>query len=187
MIRTGNTVSYRLLYVVLLLAAGCTMLAKSDPELPADWPIPQLTLPAEIKVKAGPAAMHEKDPSLTDKEWIVGFNKDDNWPAMIDHVETCLKPLGYWRAKHQGGADNPLGLDLPEVRNYYSPDYLIEVRLSHGAYFDVFGPKNLEFALWVVQRTEPAEIIQACLDAGKARQDSKMSEQLLTSILEPIE
>ena len=129
-------------------------------KLPADWPIPQLTLPNDIVLKAGPEAMHKIDPSHPHKEWVVGFNKDDNWPAFVAHVEGCLKPLDYWRSKSKG-TDNPLGLDLPEIRTYYSPDYLTEVFISYGAYFDAIGPRNIEFAVSVKVYEEVPELFES--------------------------
>jgi hypothetical protein len=132
-----------------LSSAGCAKRITHEAKLPADWPVPQLTLPADIELKAGPEAMHRIDPSRTDKKWVVAFNKDDNWPAFVAHVEGCLKPLDYWRSKEKG-LNNPLGLDVPEMRTYYSPDYLTEVAITHGAYFDAIGPRDIEFAMYII-------------------------------------
>jgi len=145
---------------VLLLFAGCARKIVHEAKLPDDWPVPQLTLPNDIELKAGPEAMHKVDPSRTEKKWLVAFNKDDNWPAFVAHVERCLKPLDYWRSKNKG-LDNPLSLDLPEMRTYYSPDYLTQVVITHGAYFDAIEIPDIEFVLSVMVYEEPPPLVES--------------------------
>jgi len=84
------------------------------------------------------------------------------------------------------GLNNPLGLDLPETRTYYAPDYLTEVYLSNGAYFDVLVTTDIEFALKISQLTTPPDLIQTCLDVNKSRPGTGMGDELLDGILEPI-
>jgi hypothetical protein len=174
------------LLAVVLSGAGCAKRITHQAKLPADWPLPQLTLPQDIELKAGPAAMHEVDPSRTEKEWLVGFNKDDNWPAFVTHVEGCLKPLNYWRSKEKG-LNNPLGLDMPESRTYYSQDYLTEVMISHGAYFDALGPQDIEFVLSIRLYEEVPPLFESFVKGhNNPSIGPKELERIRDSVLEPI-
>jgi len=170
----------------MLLVAGCEYKGRASHELPADWPIAQLTIDPAWELHRKATAMHQLDPvKYPDKLWLVVFDKDKDWAGVVAHVENCLKPLGYLRMKEKG-LNNPLGLDLPETRTYYAPDYLTEVYLSNGAYFDVLVTTDIEFALKISQLTTPPDLIQTCLDVNKSRPGTGMGDELLDGILEPI-
>ncbi|HES58136.1 MAG TPA: hypothetical protein ENO21_01755 [Firmicutes bacterium] len=170
---------------VALSAAGCAKRVTHEAKLPDDWPVPQLTLPSDIELKAGPEAVQDSSLAPGDRRWVAAFNKDDNWPAFVSHVEGCLKPLDYWRSKEKG-LNNPLGLDLPEMRTYYSPDYLVEVVLTHGAYFDAIGPRDIEFAMMVTQYVKPPEHLQLLLKHPNPSIGPKELERIRDAVMEPI-
>jgi len=153
-------------------------------KLPDDWPLAALTLDPDWQLRRPAAAMHQLDPAkYPEPIWLAVFDKDGDWPGVVAHVEGCLKPLNWLRLKEKG-LDNPLGLDLPETRTYYSPDYLTEVLISNGAYFDALIEIDVEFALEIKQYAEPPDLIQACL--GHKQRDPKLAQTLLDGILEPI-
>lgn len=153
-------------------------------ELPDDWPLATLTLDPDWQLKRPATAMHQLDPAkYPDPIWLVVFDNDGDWPGVVAHVESCLKPLNWLRSKEKG-LNNPLGLDLPETRTYYSPDYLTEVYLSNGAYFDILVEIDVEFALEIKQYAAPPDLIQAALNHKK--RDPKLAQTLLDGILEPI-
>jgi hypothetical protein len=176
-----------LMLIVMLLCSicyGCA--AKPSRALPADWPIAQLGLdPAwELKVKA--TAMHKLDPAkYPDPTWLVAFDKEHDWPGVIAYVEGCLKPLGYLRLKSHG-TDNPLGLDLPETRTYYTPDYLTEVLISNGTYFDILASPDAQFAMQIKRYTTPPDPIGTALGVNKSRPGTGMGDQIVAQLLEPI-
>ncbi|MBN2082932.1 hypothetical protein JW859_12105 [bacterium] len=179
----------RLIAVVLLallLLNGCPGGGRASHELPADWPIAQLTIDPAWELHRKATAMHALDPAkYSDKTWLVAFDKDQDWAGVVAHVESCLKPLGYLRMKEKG-LNNPLGLDLPEMRTYYSPDYLTEVMLTNGVYFDALINTDIEFALQIKALSAPPELIQTCLNVNKSRPGTHMGDELLKGILEPI-
>jgi len=122
---------------LLVLLSACPADSGASHELPADWPIAQLTIDPDWQLRKPASAMHQLDPAqYPDPIWLVVFDKDGDWPGVVSHVEGCLKPLGWLRSKSKG-LSNPLGLDLPETRTYYAPDYLTEVYMTNGCYFDV--------------------------------------------------
>jgi hypothetical protein len=178
--------AWKLLLAVLAMAVLCACRSdgRASHELPPDWPLPALTLDPAWQLRRPATAMHQLDPArYPEPQWLVVFDKDGDWPGVVGHVESCLKPLGYLRSKEKG-LNNPLGLDLPETRTYYSPDYLTEVFLSNGAYFDSLIEIDVEFALQLKQLSAPPELIRACLSHKK--RDPKLAQTLLDAILEPI-
>jgi hypothetical protein len=179
----GARQSLLLLPLILLLCA-CPTGKSVSRDLPADWPVSQLTLDPAWQLKRPATAMHQLDPAkYPEPIWLVIFDKEGDWPGVVTHVEGCLQPLGWLRSKEKG-LNNPLGLDLPETRTYYSPDYLTEVLLSNGAYFDALIDIDVEFAMQIKQYADPPELIQACLNHQK--RDPKLTKTLLDGILEPI-
>jgi hypothetical protein len=176
---------YRLLLITSLLLPLCACPSGGvSRDLPADWPVAQLTLDPAWQLKRPASAMHQLDPTkYPEPIWLVIFDKEGDWPGVVAHVESCLKPLNWLRSKEKG-LNNPLGLDLPETRTYYSPDYLTEVMLSNGAYFDALVSFDVEFAMQIKQYSEPPELIQACLNHQD--RDPKLAKTLLDGILEPI-
>jgi hypothetical protein len=175
---------WRCVLCCLLLSAGCARPVSR--ELPADWPIPQLTLAASWELRTQVGAMHRLDPAKYQQPmWLAAFDNDHDWPGVVAHVESCLKPLGYWRSKSHG-ENNPLGLDLPETRTYYSPDYLTEVLVSNGAYFDALLSADVEFALCIKRHETPPEPLAAVLSLNKTRPGTGMADKILNELLEPI-
>jgi len=173
-----------MLAIVAGLVAACPAGGGASHELPADWPVAQLTIDPDWQLRRPATAMHQLDPAqYPDPIWLVAFDKDGDWPGVVSHVESCLKPLGWLRSKSKG-LNNPLGLDLPETRKYYSPDYLTEVYMTNGCYFDVLIDIDVEFALQISQYSQPPELIQAALNHRK--RDPKLTEALLDAIMEPI-
>jgi hypothetical protein len=174
-------------FVILLasiLLCTCHNGGGASHKLPADWPVSQLTLDPDWQLQRPATAMHQLDPAqYPEPIWLVVFDKEGDWPGVVTHVESCLKPLNWLRSKEKG-LSNPLGLDLPETRTYYSPDYLTEVYLSNGAYFDVLVNIDVEFAMQIKQYIEPPELIKVCL--SHQQRDPKLSQALLDGILEPI-
>jgi hypothetical protein len=178
--------AWGLLLILLpaLVMTACPVGGGASHELPADWPISQLTIDPDWQLRREVAAMHKLDPAQNpDPQWIVIFDKGGDWPGVVSHVESCLEPLGWLRSKSKG-LNNPLGLDLPETRQYYSPDYLTEVYMTNGCYFDVLIDIDVEFALQVTKYSQPPELIQGALNHQK--RDPKLTEALLDAILEPI-
>ena len=88
------------------------------------------------------------------------------------------------RSKEKG-LNNPLGLDLPESRTYYSPDFLTEVSLAHGAYFDAIGPRDIEFALSITVYENTSPMSESWAHMKQTR--PKMVDQLLENAYEKIE
>lgn len=180
----ANLLGLVTLVVVASLVAACPAVLGVSHELPADWPLSQLTIHPDWELKREATAMHKLDPAkYTEPQWLVIFDNDGDWPGVVNHVESCLKPLGWLRSKSKG-LNNPLGLDLPETRTYYSPDYLTEVYMSNGAYFDILIEIDVEFAIQLTQYSQPPELIQGALNHIK--RDRKLGEQLLDNIFEPI-
>lgn len=175
---------WRIVALCLLCCAGCS--APVSRRLPADWPIAQLTLDPAWELRHEVGAMHRIDPAkYKDPQWLVVFDKQHDWPGVVAHVEQCLKPLGYLRSKSHG-TDNPLGLDLPETRTYYTPDFLTEVLISDGAYFDAFASTDVEFALRIVRYSTPPEPYAAALRVNQTRPGTGMGDEIIAQLVEPI-
>jgi hypothetical protein len=167
-----------------ILCLGCS--TQPSRELPADWPIAALTLDPAWELIRPATAMHTLDPAkYPEPMWLVAFDNKQDWPGVVAHVERCLKPLQYWRSKSHG-EDNPLGLDLPETRTYYSPDYLTMVLVSNGAYFDELVRPDVEFALQITRYKTPPEPLGSALSLNRTRPGSGLADQILAELLEPI-
>lgn len=176
--------NWRIVAVCLVCCAGCA--APVSRQLPSDWPIAQLTLDPAWKLKHEVGAMHRLDPiKYTNPQWLVVFDNRHDWPGVVAHVEQCLKPLGYLRLKAHG-ADNPLGLDLPETRTYYSPDYLTEVLISNGTNFDAFASPDVEFALRIVCYFTPPAPFAAAQNVNRTRPGTGMGDKIIAGLVEPI-
>jgi hypothetical protein len=112
--------------VLLAYFAGC---AKGPYSLPADWPMPQLTLPPNSTIAVRPVAMHKLSPSWPDEDWLIYFDCPSTLQTVVDHVEQCLKPLNY----SEFYLDNPrIGNTRDAMRQYYSPDRLTKVVVERG-------------------------------------------------------
>ena len=173
-----------LLCLPVLVITGCPVEGTGNPNdvLPDSWPINQLSIPRDAEVLGEPAVLHEKDPAMTTREWLVAFNKDGDWPGVVQHVESCLKPLGYYRQKVTRG---PVGFEGIEMNTYYSPDFLTEVVVSNGVGVPgIIEVDDVEFALWVIVRQQPNELVQTALDVRAQRPE--VGQQLLEGILEPL-
>ena len=174
-----------ILFAVFLLSA-CERPSASR-ELPPDWPVPKLTLDPDWVLLRKATAMHVLDPvKYPDPEWIVIFESDDTWLDVVAHVESCLKPLGWRCSRHKGGM-SPIGLDLPETRTYYAPDWLTEVVISNGVYIDILADANVEFAMDIHAYEKPPELIQSILDHNVKRPGSNMGTEILDIQYPPIE
>lgn len=168
------------------LAVCCGCSTQPSRALPPDWPIAQLALAPAWELKTKATAMHQLDPvQYPEPQWLVAFDNTHDWPGVIAHVESCLKPLQYLRSKSHG-TNNPLGLDLPETRTYYSPDYLTEVLISDGVYFDAIQGADAEFALQIKRYATPPDPIGAALSLNQSRPGSGMGDEILARLLEPI-
>lgn len=175
---------WKIVALGLLCCLGCS--APVSRQLPPDWPIAQLTLDPAWELRHEVGAMHRIDPAkYKDPQWLVVFDKQHDWPGVVAHVERCLKPLGYLRSKSHG-ADNPLGLDLPETRTYYTPDFLTEVLIANGAYFDAIAAPDVEFALRIVRYVTPPEPYAAALSVNKSRPGTGMGDEIIARLVEPI-
>lgn len=176
--------NWRIAVICILCLAACA--PRASRQLPADWPIAALTLDPAWELKRDVGAMHRIDPAkYKDPTWVVVFEKKHDWPGVVSHVEGCLKPLGYLRSKSHG-TDNPLGLDLPETRTYYTPDFLTEVLVSNGAYFDVLASADVQFALRIVRYSAPPEPFAAALSVNKSRPGTGMGDEIIAQLVEPI-
>jgi hypothetical protein len=168
----------------LLCCVACQ--AQVSRQLPSDWPIAALTLDPAWELKHEVGAMHRIDPAkYKDPQWLVAFDNQHDWPGGIAHVEGCLKPLGYLRLKSHG-ENNPLGLDLPETRTYYTPDFLTEVLISNGTYFDVLADPGVEFALRIVRYSTPPEPFASAQSVNRTRPGTGMGDQIIAKLVEPI-
>jgi hypothetical protein len=176
--------NWRIAVICLLCCAGCQ--GQVSRQLPPDWPIGQLKLDPAWELKHEVAAMHRIDPvKYKNPEWLVVFDKQHDWPGVVAHVEKCLKPLGFLRLKSHG-TNNPLGLDLPETRTYYTTDYLTEVLISNGTHFDDFASPDAEFALMITHYSTPPEPFASALSVNKSRPGSGMGDKIVADLVEPI-
>lgn len=79
---------------------------------PGGWPIPELTLPpgADTANPAQPPAQQRPfGPGAL--EWSLSFRYPNTWDALVDHLDSCLAPLGYVRVK---GNKNDRKPEYPE-------------------------------------------------------------------------
>jgi hypothetical protein len=107
--------------ILLFLLAGCTT---AGYQLPTNWPVKELTLPADAKLVRKVSVLQ-----LEDKSWMAFIDSSSGYDKFIEHVESCLKPLSY----NEFYMDNPrIGNTRKHMRQYYSPDGLTEVSISKG-------------------------------------------------------
>lgn len=77
----------QVLLVMLLMIAACARHVPTTSALPAGWPVPALTLPPQSRVIN--SRMQGSD------QWFVMFTCSQGYPAAKQHVESCLRGLGY--------------------------------------------------------------------------------------------
>jgi hypothetical protein len=114
-----------LLPASIAILTGCL---QQDYSLPADWPIPQLTLPPGARLTS-PAQVGSKAPGggTYKTNSYAHFTMGSPWTAAARHVEQCLAPLGY--AEHVSiYADGSSSQD--QARDYWSTDAKTEVELT---------------------------------------------------------
>jgi len=94
--------------------------------MPADWPLTQLTLPGDARLICDPYIKNYSSKKV-DGEWDVFFDSKSDWPALIEHVETCLRPLAFSEYYKE---DSARGTDTRGVkRTYFSKDGITMVVL----------------------------------------------------------
>jgi hypothetical protein len=102
---------------LLMLSATLIGRASRRPVIyPPGWPVPQLTAPDKAWAADVVDFMSTGTPERSTGHqfastgspkaceiWVAGFDTRDDWNAVCDHVEQCLKPLGYLRAGRSEG------------------------------------------------------------------------------------
>jgi len=171
--------------LVAQAVCACRAIQYDDPNdlLPEDWPVNQLSVPRDVELTQLPVALHAENPEMVTREWVVVFNYQGNWPGLVQHVESCLKTIDYFR---QRVTRSPAGFEKVEMQTYYSPDFLTEVVISNGKGVPgIEASADAEFALWVVERQAPNRVIQSALDVRQQRPE--MGETLLDGMIELID
>jgi len=133
-----------MLSVLLLASVVCVCSCPKQPAarpatLPPNWPIPQLTLPADATEYLLPwnsrGSTQDKrryrpnmaiTGGLTGEEWVVAFQTAESKEEVIAHVKGELAPLGFLVFGSQ--------IDSPSVitRHFCTSDGLTEVSLTHS-------------------------------------------------------
>jgi len=120
------------LVVALLTLMSCNNSdsQQSNLTLPANWPIPQLTLPPGAELSSAPSVMlnlHLNDTPLDRNIYSAQFTTGGPWTAAASHVEKCLAPLSY--VEHViVYPDGSTSRD--QLCDYWSPDEKTEVELT---------------------------------------------------------
>jgi hypothetical protein len=63
--------------------------------LPADWPVPRLTIPSGGKVFEG----RKDDKGAASTDYTVYFTDTQPWDGVVGDVKSKLKPLGYFEVQ----------------------------------------------------------------------------------------
>ena len=122
--------------VIALLCASCTK------QIPADWPVPTLSLPAQSKlVRVNIVSRCD----FHKRAWYIEFRSRLSGVQVRSHVESCLKPLGYRRSAYAGWEDTV-------HESYVLSDNSLEVQLVNHKDWQ-FLPENykgrFDFAYYV--------------------------------------
>ena len=154
-----------MIFICMLLV--CSSCSKPVPqELPADWPIPELTLPEGSVITRPVAQIHEMPVTLPGRSWMVFFDNPGTFAEVAAEIESGLAQAGYGMIL-AGSA--PFDSEVT-LRWYYSPDGKIEVVLDKGGQTTAEKKKNLasDFRLSIMENDEPSPMLKA-VDMGKAR------------------
>lgn len=135
--------------VIIAVLTGCPHQSYT---LPADWPIPQLTLPPGAKLTS-PAQVDSNAPvgETYKTNSFVQFTMGSPWTAAASHVVKCLAPLGY--AEHViVYPDGSTSQD--QLRDYWSTDEKTEVELT-----PLLGGKTPVVILRITEFQEPQPVL----------------------------
>jgi len=116
-LRISLVICFKVAIATLLLwNTGCAK------QMPADWPIPTLTLPAQSELVR---VLVVSNSTFHEREWVLEFRSQLSGNEVRDHVESCLKPLGYRRSAIAGWEDT-----ICEA--YFLPDGSLEISLVNN-------------------------------------------------------
>lgn len=130
-----------LLWLVLGQSASCNKQPAAPPAtLPPNWPIPELTLPADateyviaFNVRTDPGETSSYRPkvvvnqSIDAEVWLVGFQTSLSEVEVRKHIESALRGKGFLRFGDASEMDSPRVYDV----GYCTPDGLMEVSITH--------------------------------------------------------
>jgi len=110
---------------VVILLILCTACSKNVPQqLPADWPIHEMTLPADVRIDGVTQILGAS--SSPDRGWNARFEGDSNMDSIASHIEMCIRPLGF---KELVAVKGSLSTEAVDEQIYLSSDLKTEVTL----------------------------------------------------------
>jgi hypothetical protein len=114
-----------ILLIVLLALSGCPLGSTS---LPANWPIPQLSLPPGAKLTALPSVGNQTPTCRANS--AARFSYTGSWDDVAGHIEQCLAPLGYVEYVEVFPGGDTM---QHRIRYYWAPDDRTSVLLSQAS------------------------------------------------------
>jgi len=121
---------------------------------PGSWPIAELSLPLGANIAEYDRPPVEGAPfGSVAKEWAMSFKYANTWDAAVQHLDSCLAPLGYERLV--GGKNDITPLDPVEAgkqrmatvgqNSYISADRKVIVYLYYQGNPDLKSYKLLDY------------------------------------------